>query len=126
MSIIEKAVNALGKGKDAGRGNADEAGTGSGVEVPDLANTVQRAESGSVVQNRSHTDDSSPAADSESSVAVAEAKSGSEVVTDSGLRSPEPANLVRIPFKELREVGMLTPAIPRSAIAEEYRTIKRP
>jgi exopolysaccharide/PEP-CTERM locus tyrosine autokinase len=33
---------------------------------------------------------------------------------------------VQIPFRDLRNLGMLTPDNPRSAIAEEYRTIKRP
>jgi protein-tyrosine kinase len=34
--------------------------------------------------------------------------------------------VINIPFEKLQKKGMLTPAIPRSAIAEEYRTIKRP
>lgn len=126
MSIIEKAVNALGKGKDTVRGKANEAGTGSGVEGPDLANTVQRAESGPTVQNRSHTDDSPQVDVREPAVAVAAPQKESDVFTGTGFSGAEPANLVKIPFKELREVGILTPAIPRSAIAEEYRTIKRP
>ncbi|HBX74332.1 MAG TPA: exopolysaccharide biosynthesis protein, partial [Halieaceae bacterium] len=33
---------------------------------------------------------------------------------------------VHIPFDALHAQGFLTPAIPRSAIAEEFRTIKRP
>jgi Mrp family chromosome partitioning ATPase len=33
---------------------------------------------------------------------------------------------VYIPFDSLHAQGFLTPAIPRSAIAEEFRTIKRP
>ncbi|MEM9253847.1 MAG: XrtA-associated tyrosine autokinase [Pseudomonadota bacterium] len=33
---------------------------------------------------------------------------------------------VNLPFDDLRSAGILTPAIPRSAIAEEFRTIKRP
>ncbi|MBK6737174.1 MAG: AAA family ATPase [Haliea sp.] len=124
MSIIEKAVNALGKGKDSGRGNADQAGTGA--EGADLANTVQRAESGPVVNNPVNAGDSSHVGDPGSAAYFAESQSEAEVVTDTELVSPDPANMVKIPFKELRELGMLTPAIPRSAIAEEYRTIKRP
>jgi protein-tyrosine kinase len=34
--------------------------------------------------------------------------------------------LVNLPFDKMQTMGMLTPAIPRSGIAEEYRTIKRP
>jgi exopolysaccharide/PEP-CTERM locus tyrosine autokinase len=124
MSIIEKAVNALGKGKDAGRGNADEAGTVA--EGPDLANTVQRAESSPVVNKPVNAGESSQVGDSGSAPIFADSQSNADVVTETELNRPEPANMVKIPFKELREIGMLTPAIPRSAIAEEYRTIKRP
>jgi len=124
MSIIEKAVNALGKGKDSGRGDADQAGTGA--EGADLANTVQRAESSPVVNNPVNAVDFLHVGDPGSAADFAESQSEAEVVTDTELVSPDPANMVKIPFKELRELGMLTPAIPRSAIAEEYRTIKRP
>jgi len=34
--------------------------------------------------------------------------------------------IVNIPFERLKGVGMITPDMPRSRIAEEYRTIKRP
>jgi len=124
MSIIEKAVNALGKGKDAGLGNADEAATG--VEAPDLANTVQRAETSPVVKKPISAGESSQVGDPGSAAIFADSQSEAEAVTHTELNSPDPANMVKIPFKELRELGMLTPAIPRSAIAEEYRTIKRP
>ncbi|GMT40581.1 MAG: hypothetical protein IEMM0001_1316 [bacterium] len=33
---------------------------------------------------------------------------------------------VNIPFERLKSLGMITPDMPRSRIAEEYRTIKRP
>lgn len=33
---------------------------------------------------------------------------------------------IEIPFDNLHQRGMLTPAVPRSLIAEEYRSIKRP
>ena len=33
---------------------------------------------------------------------------------------------VNIPFEHLKSLGMITPDMPRSRIAEEYRTIKRP
>ena len=47
-------------------------------------------------------------------------------------RRPVPASagsghkLINIPFDSLQQQGYLTPSIPRSAIADEYRTIKRP
>jgi exopolysaccharide/PEP-CTERM locus tyrosine autokinase len=126
MSIIEKAVNALGKGKDAGSGKPDEAGTGGGFEGPDLTNTVQRAESSPVIKSPGDAGDAAQVGSAGSAAVFAESQSAADVVMDTGLHSPEPANMVKIPFKELRELGMLTPAIPRSAIAEEYRTIKRP
>lgn len=126
MSIIEKAVNALGKGKDAVRGKADEAGADADVERSNPANTVQRAESSPVVRSPGNTGNSSQVADTGYVAASAHSSGEPEVITDTELNSPDPANMVKIPFKELRELGMLTPAIPRSAIAEEYRTIKRP
>ena len=86
MSIIEKAVNALGKNGERDKPRND--GAGGPAAESGAADTVQRAEKGG--------------------------------------EPPDSGNMVKIPFKELRELGMLTPSIPRSAIAEEYRTIKRP
>jgi protein-tyrosine kinase len=120
MSIIEKAVNALGKGKASGSDNAKEAGSGGDAPASDPANTVQKAASNPVTQN-------SPAVDTTPTVAARSA--GSEAVaqeTSTISYDPNIENMVKIPFVELREAGMLTPAVPRSAIAEEYRTIKRP
>jgi protein-tyrosine kinase len=106
MSIIEKAVNALSK--STGRNKPKDE---SVVDAAPRADTVQRAEE-------------SP--DTDTSAASADHNGGqsTEVVTPSP--SSGTGEMVKIPFKELRELGMLTPAIPRSAIAEEYRTIKRP
>jgi protein-tyrosine kinase len=41
-------------------------------------------------------------------------------------RTDSSAELINIPFDDMQPLGYLTPSIPRSAIAEEYRTIKRP
>jgi len=38
----------------------------------------------------------------------------------------EPREIVNIPFERFKGLGMITPDMPRSHIAEEYRTIKRP
>lgn len=111
MSIIEKAVNALGKGD-----RSDEKNTEPGGKVePTVGNTVERAE---------HPADGpggAPAMTSQapSSPTGTAAPSVPDDFTGNG-------EMVKIPFQQLREKGMLTPAIPRSAIAEEYRTIKRP
>ncbi|MEZ5501983.1 MAG: AAA family ATPase [Halioglobus sp.] len=110
MSIIEKAVNALGKGKVVERPKSDEVSLDGSPADADSVNTVQRAEANNLVTNQD---------------AVAQ-KYESQAGVRIGSDSVASGDVVRIPFKELRELGMLTPAIPRSAIAEEYRTIKRP
>ena len=54
---------------------------------------------------------------------------GEEVVPDMPLVRPglvHQEKSVTIPFKELHQLGILTPTTPRSPIAEEFRTIKRP
>ena len=56
MSIIEKAVNALGKGKESDRTKVGDTGGDAGAVEPGSSNTVQRAESAPVVQNRPGTD----------------------------------------------------------------------
>lgn len=125
MSIIEKAVNALGKGKEAGRAKASEASADAVAHEPDPTDTVQRAESGAGAQHRAEK--ASPPAQEHSHAAIAAPVPADQgLAIDSETYNPGAENVVRLPFKEMRELGMLTPAIPRSAIAEEYRTIKRP
>ncbi len=111
MSIIEKAVKALGKGKGDARQKSREAIADKVAREGDPVNTVQRAE------------DSTVASDQLTAAAFRE-----QETIPRGRESSEgfKGKIVKIPFKELRELGILTPAIPRSAIAEEYRTIKRP
>lgn len=111
MSIIEKAVNALGKGKDGERGKPSKAASEQAGQEPESVNTVERAETSSDVQDVVPTPE-------------VQVKRATPAVT--GSREVSTGEIVKIPFKELRELGILTPAIPRSAIAEEYRTIKRP
>jgi protein-tyrosine kinase len=124
MSIIEKAVNALGKGKEAGRGRTSEAQVDAAAQVSDSTDTVQRAESGSGAQPLINVTGAGVAAGRNQSAPRLPADQG--LAIDSETYDPGAENVVKIPFKEMRELGMLTPAIPRSAIAEEYRTIKRP
>ena len=110
MSIIEKAINALGKGKDDKGRNISEDGDKS-KSGESTVNTVQRA--GGVDRPRAPP-----------------ASSGvkSERVSTRVTRSPQvgTGESVTIPFRELRKLGILTPTTPRSVIAEEFRTIKRP
>lgn len=110
MSIIEKAVNALGKGKDGDSGKPGKASSDHDHPMVDSVNTVQRAETNSEPLESIQTTE-------------VQGKRASPVAANREVVSGE---IVKIPFKELRELGILTPAIPRSAIAEEYRTIKRP
>ena len=110
MSIIEKAINALGKGKDDKGRNISEDGDKS-KSGESTVNTVQRA--GGVDRPRAPP-----------------ASSGvkSERVSTRVTRSPQvgTGESVTIPFRGLRKLGILTPTTPRSVIAEEFRTIKRP
>lgn len=102
MSIIEKAINALGKGKDDESQASPTGDAGPGATTPD---TVQRAGASS-----------RPAAPSRE---AAQVPALPEV-------SPDGKARINIPFRELRKLGILTPTTPRSAIAEEFRSIKRP
>lgn len=108
MSIIEKAVNAFARGKDVERGKSSDIPDREQRQEPHFVDTVERSE------HHSETNARAVGHERNTRASFVEPSEG------------EPANMVRIPFKELREIGMLTPAIPRSAIAEEYRTIKRP
>ena len=127
MSIIEKAVNTLerqslsGKPEDRMNGSQGEAAT------------VQKAGTGMVAGEQAVTQ----TAGKQIPVAVESfGEQGDEqaneqvddqpTVTVTSASTAGSARLVNIPFDELQRLGMLTPAIPRSAIAEEYRTIKRP
>tara|TARA_B110000503_G_scaffold34861_2_gene56939 strand:- start:68874 stop:69929 length:1056 start_codon:yes stop_codon:yes gene_type:complete len=125
MSIIEKAVNALGKGKDSGRGKGGATDGDVGVLESSPSNTVQRAASSVVTPNHTGTDESQGIA-APGPAAGVEVQKATSSFANSESYNPETENMVKIPFKELRELGLLTPAVPRSAIAEEYRTIKRP
>lgn len=106
MSIIEKAINALGKGKD----DESQPPAVGGVRADAIkAATVQRSEqtAGPVKGGR-------------------EKKRPATRPVKRPVATPGGAGHVDIPFRELKKLGILTPTTPRSAIAEEFRSIKRP
>jgi len=111
MSIIEKAINVLGKGKGDESQKTSEDTVDSRVSDESAVNTVQRA-------GGPDTPQKSPAT----------AGLQGEKVVPGVTATPRAGSGegVTIPFKELRKLGILTPTAPRSAIAEEFRTIKRP
>jgi len=113
MSIIEQAVNALGKrkGKEAERKNVVEASVDSQVSEREAVDAVQRVEGARL---------------SPPQTAAAEIQNERVNPYASEVPLQKTTGSVQIPFRELRNLGMLTPDNPRSAIAEEYRTIKRP
>lgn len=110
MSIIEQAVNALGKGKDTKRKRAAEASVNTQSLEAAAVNTVQH-------EDGSRLDPHQAAAEIRNKRANPYAPDAPTAGT---------TGIVHIPFRELRNLGMLTPDSPRSAIAEEYRAIKRP
>lgn len=111
MSIIEKAINALGKGKDGKARKTSEAAVDSPMSAESTVNTVQRAGDSDLLQKPPTTADSPREKVAPNVIGTSPASTGEGVT---------------IPFRELRKLGILTPTTPRSAIAEEFRTIKRP
>jgi protein-tyrosine kinase len=113
MSIIEQAVYALAKGKrkDVELKKAVEASVDSQSSEAEAVNTAQRAQDTRLGPRQA---------------AVAEIRNERVSLYASDAPQSSTTGIVQIPFSELRNLGMLTPDIPRSAIAEEYRTIKRP
>lgn len=108
MSIIEKAVNALGKNEGAQKPSGE---------------AVARQE-----PNAQPLGDSEK--ESEGTSSVAEKSAAASRIRDSSAPN-DPQSIIRdkyvkLNFEEMRELGLLTPNVPRSAIAEEFRTIKRP
>lgn len=110
MSIIEKAVNALGRGGDDEK-SARRPGAGK-AEPKTAASTVELA--------AGEADTSAAPETVESQMPAGRG----EVATEASAVSRE--KFVKLNFEDLREIGILTPSVPRSAIAEEFRTIKRP
>lgn len=109
MSIIEKAVDSLqDRAKSEQAGGELECDRAQGH----VADTVQRAARKQNPFAAEHDPTELGQQGSPGSAAAPATGGGREPIT--------------IPFDSLQQRGFLTPAIPRSGIAEEYRTIKRP
>jgi exopolysaccharide/PEP-CTERM locus tyrosine autokinase len=101
MSIIEKAVNALGKGDEGGD------------KAEHLA--AREADRGSAAKEQS-----TPR--TKGTIDFDDRYQGTYPDHDAIIRD----RYLKLNFEEMRQLGILTPNVPRSAIAEEFRTIKRP
>jgi protein-tyrosine kinase len=137
MSIIEKAVNALGKGET--KKSADDALPGENA-LPPGGSTVERAAEELDVESESHSVHAAEEFQEEDSVSESEADTDSLEPLSDDAADMEYADFetesvseiiardkyVKLDFDELRHIGVLTPNVPRSTIAEEFRTIKRP
>lgn len=144
MSIIEKAVSALGKGGDAENSAKDS--TVPAAPSADEASTVERAAGDAAEPGVEPGAGANEAAEQGAASAVERApapaapvmqpRRRSEAVEANapygdGNRRQDVATITRdkyikLHFEDLRQMGILTPSVPRSAIAEEFRTIKRP
>lgn len=111
MSIIEKAIKSLNRGKSDGDKKSSDPAVDNAQSDDAPVETVQR---------------SARAAVSRDSYASARASGSTARRTRSATLRTTTGDDVIIPFKELRKLGILTPTAPRSAVAEEFRTIKRP
>lgn len=109
MSIIEKAISKLEKqkGKDSLLQSAVTAPAGKPAVAPELGPEV----AANVVVNN---------------VAASSDTNARKSTSTSPLSTAKPRAIHEIPLADLAEKGMITPQKPRSQIAEEYRTIKRP
>jgi exopolysaccharide/PEP-CTERM locus tyrosine autokinase len=118
MSIIEKAVNALGKGQDAK--GTPSTGAQAPIDEPGQGSTVERA-AGEVEPQQEHA---MPATVPE--VTASPAFPVDEGSRGQGVATTDHDRYIKLNFEDLRAAGILTPSVPRSTIAEEFRTIKRP
>jgi protein-tyrosine kinase len=104
MSIIEKAVDKLERGKPASAGRPEPIAGESVDTLNKLVSSSETALDTTVDLVRPVT------------VAAPSPSTASDVA----------AGIIDLPFAELSKLGILTPLTPRSPIAEEFRTIKRP
>jgi protein-tyrosine kinase len=105
MSIIEKAVNKLDRPEDE----------------TNTQDTVQKAASEAVAREQPSIQAAGKAV-SDSAQTVDRDSKGAAAVAN----GRAPSAVINLAFDEMQRRGLLTPATPRSGIAEEYRTIKRP
>ena len=64
--------------------------------------------------------------DVEASTISSASQSHESLVEARATTQSEHSETINIPFERFKSLGMITPDMPRSRIAEEYRTIKRP
>ena len=133
MSIIEKAVGKLG-------GQTEPAESEDGVPQSSVAASigapaakapawVEHAGEQSVME-RAAVEAAAVEAAAVEAAALGVRPQSATRVAPAGSRATPPGYRerprVEIPFEALHERGMLTPAVPRSVVAEAFRTIKRP
>ncbi len=113
MSIIEKAVEKLGS-------NSVEKKPATVATPP----AVERSATETATTRAANTSVQKSLSEPVPEVSKATAPAAEQTAPVSPVRPARDA--VQIPFDDLAAKGMLTPYTPRSLIAEEYRTIKRP
>ncbi len=115
MSIIEKAVDKLEQGKPTPAGK------------PEPITRLQGDTLEKLVSSRVVVKDAAIELSEQASLAVKELPVIDPVSPAvSSAAAAMPLTTIEIPFAKLSARGMLTPLTPRSQIAEEFRTIKRP
>ena len=123
MSIIEKAVSALEKQSAQGE-PGDQA---ADADSHDSGDTVQRAVAAESAVAHPVTPETDEAADQHAANAPeALVKAPDDAAADEDAPADADDTTIMIPFDRLQALGMVTPSLPRSRTAEEFRTIKRP
>lgn len=117
MSIIEQAVERIAQLRKAGV-DIGESGTASGIELP-VVNAPDSSEESDQAVGRASA--SAHAIESERALL----SSGLNGAT-APVESDPVSRYVELDLVHLHAKGMVTPAAPRSQIAEEFRMIKRP
>lgn len=115
MSIIEKAVSKL---SPAEKREKDRVARDSAAERDTLARVAESGETRGEPPRQAQGESAPSAAGAAWSSEAAKAPAADST-------GAQPAR-VMIPFDDMHEHGYLTPAIPRSTIAEEFRVVKRP
>lgn len=125
MSIIEKAMNKVEAARHASAARRSD--------IEDEPSTKEEVAPAEPMLNRAveklapaQTDLDRTQADAEAGGEVAAAYGREDHRPETGLAFDASSDDLIIPFAELSELGMITPQTPRSQIAEEFRTIKRP
>lgn len=104
MSIIERAIQKLDSKSQPGNENTQDKKAQVNPELTKKKEPIVTASSASPVINKSQPTSS----------------------TQSERDVPSATDIIHLPLTRLSALGMVTPNAPRSVIAEEYRSIKRP